>query len=37
MAIGGAVTMFLLTGLAAGYVPAQKNARLHPMQILRRQ
>ena len=37
VAIGGAAAIFLLTGLAAGYFPARRNARLDPMQVLRRQ
>lgn len=37
VAYGSTAAIFVLTGLAAGYIPAQRNARLDPMQVLRRQ
>ncbi|HEV7673028.1 MAG TPA: ADOP family duplicated permease [Candidatus Angelobacter sp.] len=37
VAFGGATAIFLLTGVAAGYVPAQRSARQDPMQVFRRQ
>lgn len=37
VSIGGAAVIFLLIGLTAAYVPAQRNACLDPMQTLRRQ
>jgi predicted permease len=36
LAVGGAVLVLLVVGLAAGYVPARRLGRLNPMQALRR-
>lgn len=37
LVIGTAAIIFLVTGLLAGYLPAQRNAGLDPMQTLRQQ